>query len=365
MRAVLKLFHIMQRSLFPILEEEAGPLDDRAKELVAACELADLGRFAGQLPRARRGRKPADRLALLTALLAKSIYKLPTNEALRALLLADATLRRLCGWRDRRDVPSLSTFSRTFAQVARIGLAERIHAAMVREHAGPRLVGHISRDSVAIPAREKPARKAPKPPAPKRKRGRRRKGEAPPPPKPPRRLELQPARTLEENLADLPRACDAGSKRDSKGKHNFWIGYKLHLDTIDGDIPVGALLTSASAHDSQAAIPLAQMSAVRLPDSLYDLMDAAYDAPQIRDFSRALGHVPIIDTNPRRGEKKQMEPASRARFAQRTASERVNSQLMDNYGGRWVRVRGAAKVMTHLMFGVIALTAAQMIRFVT
>jgi hypothetical protein len=32
---------------------------------------------------------------------------------------------------------------------------------------------------------------------------------------------------------------------------------------IDGDIPVSAILTSASLHDSQIAIPLAQMSAVR------------------------------------------------------------------------------------------------------
>ena len=30
-----------------------------------------------------------------------------------------------------------------------------------------------------------------------------------------------------------------------------------------------------------------------------------------------------------------------------------------------VRVRGHAKVMTHLMFGIIVLTADQLIRFVT
>ena len=32
----------------------------------------------------------------------------------------------------------------------------------------------------------------------------------------------------------------------------------------------------------------------------YDLMDAAYDAEPIRQHSRSLGHVPLIDTNPRR-----------------------------------------------------------------
>jgi hypothetical protein len=34
--------------------------------------------------------------------------------------------------------------------------------------------------------------------------------------------------------------------------------------------------------------------------------------------------------------------------------------LKDNYGARFVRVRGAAKVMAHLMFGIVALTAVQL-----
>ena len=89
----------------------------------------------------------------------------------------------------------------------------------------------------------------------------------------------------------------------------------------------------------------------------YDLMDSAYDAPQIRAFSRQLGHVPIIDPNPRRGEKAPMDLAQAQRFKQRGAAERVNRLLKERYGGRWVRVRGPAKVMAHLMFGLIALTA--------
>jgi len=60
-------------------------------------------------------------------------------------------------------------------------------------------------------------------------------------------------------------------------------------------------------HDSQAAIPLAQMSSERVTN-LYDLMDAAYDSPEIHAFSKSLGHRPIIDSNPRRGEKILMDP---------------------------------------------------------
>ena len=105
------------------------------------------------------------------------------------------------------------------------------------------------------------------------------------------------------------------------------------------------------------------MTAVRVT-SLYDLMDSAYDAPQINAYSAALGQAPspIIDTNPRRGEKKEMDPAQAVRFRNRSTAERVNSNLKDNYSGRFVRVRGAAKVMTHLMFGLIAITATQLFR---
>ena len=176
------------------------------------------------------------------------------------------------------------------------------------------------------------------------------------PPAPPRRLELQPARTLAENLADLPARCDVGCKRNSKGHQESWTGYKLHLDTVDWGFPVSAVLTSASVHDSQVAIPLAQPSAQRMT-SLYDLMDSAYDAPQIHAFSRSLGPVPIIDPNTRRGEKIPLVPAQQPRFKERSKAERVNSLLKERYGGRWVRGRGAAKVMCHLMFGLVALTA--------
>jgi len=53
------------------------------------------------------------------------------------------------------------------------------------------------------------------------------------------------------------------------------------------------------------------------------------------------------------------------RHNERSNVERVNDRLKDEFGGKMVRVRGHAKVMTHLMFGIIALTADQLIRFVT
>ena len=176
------------------------------------------------------------------------------------------------------------------------------------------------------------------------------------PPAPPKRLELQPNRTRAENLADLPGRCAVGCNRNRKGHPESWIGYKLHLDTLAGDCPVSAVLTSASGPDSQGAIPVAQMTAQRVR-SRSDLMDSAYDAPQSHAFCTQLGQVPIIDPNPRRGEKIPLAPAPAERFKERSAAGRVNSLLKERYGGRWGRVRGAAKVRCHWMFGVVALTA--------
>jgi hypothetical protein len=362
MNPLFSIWHSIQSTLFPWMEEVLDPLTEKQREFVRVIELAEVQKHMRPYRWPGIGRKREDRLAIVRAFVAKAVYNVPTTKALIAFLHDGKNLRRLCGWESPGEIPSESTFSRAFEEFSRGGLGEKIHEAMVKQHAGPKLAGHVSRDSTAIEAREKPFRKDPKTPEAKskRKRGRPRRGEVRVE-KEPKRLDLQPGRSLAENLADLPTRCDVGTKINAKGCKTSWTGYKLNVDSIDGDIPVSALLSSASLHDSQAAIPLAQMSAARITN-LYDLMDAAYDAPQIRAFSEALGHVPIIDANPRRGEKKEMDPAQAVRFRNRSTAERVNSNLKDNYGGRFVRVRGAAKVMTHLMFGLIAITATQLFR---
>jgi len=179
-------------------------------------------------------------------------------------------------------------------------------------------------------------------------------------------------------LADLPRACDVGAKRNAKGFKETWIGYKLHIDTADGEIPISCVLTAASVHDSQVAIPLATINAGRVTN-LCDLMDSAYDVAAIKQHSRDLNHVPIIDINPRAtpGLKQELADeakrlrrvghrmAEQVRYGERSAAERVNGGLKDNYGGRTVRVRRPEKVMCHLMFGILSFTVLQLMRLVT
>jgi hypothetical protein len=363
----------VQGFLFPMLREEVGPLTPQHERLVVVLDLARIEAFVQMWP-GLPGRPPEDRHALARAFVAKAVLNLATTSALIDRLAVDARLRRLCGWERASAVPSESTFSRAFAEFAASALPSRVHEALIKRTHKDRLVGHISRDATAIDAREKPVKAPPTPEKPKRKRGRPKKGEVIAK-KEPRRLERQTRMTLAEMLADLPTACNTGTKRNAKGYKTSWIGYKLHIDTADGDIPISCLLTSASVHDSQVALPLATITAGRVTN-LYDLMDSAYDMQEIWDKSRALGHVPIIDPNPRRGGKAAAEAEALAkrrvgfkfaedvRYNERSGGERVNGALKDSYGGRFVRVRGHAKVLCHLMFGILTLTAEQIMRLI-
>ena len=191
-------------------------------------------------------------------------------------------------------------------------------------------------------------------------------------------MEKQLKMTLAEMINELPQPCDRGGKLNSKGFGESWDGYKLHVDTADQGIPVSFILTSASVHDSQVAIPLATMTAQRV-QNFYDIMDSAYYLKEIEEHSRGLNHVPLIDINPRRnvelkesleGEKKaretlHWEPADAARYKERSGSERTNARLKDEFGINTLRVRGHAKVFCHLMFGALIVTADQLIRLVT
>jgi len=363
MHKLFSLWRSIQQYLFPHIEENLEKLTEREREFVRVVELAEVDKHIGVYGWVGNGRKPKDRKSLALAFIAKAIWKLPTTLGLLDYLKSSRNLRILCGWERVSEIPSESTFSRAFDEFSKGQLPSVIHEAMIRNYLKAKLVGHISRDATAIEGREKHIEKPKKEPQAKRRRGRPKKGEEVQKRKEPEftRLDLQVGRSLQENIEELPKQCDIGCKRNSKGHQESWIGYKLHLDVSDGDIPVSALITSASIHDSQVAVPLIQMSSKRVT-YLYDLADSAYDAPHIKGYSRLLGHVPIIDPNMHHKDAVLLDPAQKVRFRERSSAKRVNSNIKDNYGGRFVRVRGAAKVMAHLMFGIVALTATQLCR---
>jgi len=370
-----------QPELFPSLDEQLDPLTAKLERLIIILDTLGLEAYVAPASRGR-GRPADDRPQIARAFVAKAVLNIPTTSALIERLQVDRSLRRICGWERRSDVPSESKFSRAFAEFAEQNLPERVHEQLVRDGLAGHILGHVARDATEIDARETPKPKTqtvdtpPQPPdpdpspAPPRRRGRPRKGETPSP-KPLTRIERQRSQTLDEMLAELPVRCDFGCKRNSRGFTTTWVGYKLHLDVTTGMVPVSAILTSASVHDSQVAIPLARKSRQRIV-WLYDVMDSAYDAEVIVADCQAAGRVPVIDNNTRRQTALKAELAAErlARrtinmpdpddliYNERTAAERANGAIKDDYGGRYLRVRGHLKVFCHLMFGVAAFTAS-------
>lgn len=403
---ITQFAHVLQSSLFPMLQDELGKLTGPAKRLVATLEMIPLARFV-PCGRGWVGRPSKDRLAIASAFVAKAVYGFGTTRALLDALANDAQLRKICGWEKAWQVPHEATFSRAFEEFATMQLPVFVHEALIRESQSERLIGHIARDSTAIEARErfpetraqrearlkarkaqrkqerqaaraaarqaaaaagKPLPRRGRPPGPSRRYP---GGKRPSVPPSDTRLARQRSMNLSAMLEELPKQCDIGAKTNSQGHQEYWRGYKLHLDVADGQIPISAVLTSASLHDSQVAIPLATLTTQRVT-YCYEVMDSAYDADHIHQQSRSLGHVPIIDPHPRRGQELPFQPsgapvlrpAQQHRYRERTMVERVNARIKDEFGGRTIRVRGHAKVMAHLMFGILALTVDQLLRIV-
>lgn len=346
----------IQTRLFPFLESEHGILTESHRRLISLLELIRIEEFVNHRWWSR-DRPTLERSALARAFVAKVVFNLATTKDLINYLHESRILRQICGWEQRDEIPSEPTFSRSFKEFSQRGLPFRVHQELIRKYERERLVGHITRDTTDIVGREKAIRK-PKKVKIRKRPGRPSKGEAVV--KEETRIEKQLKMSLKEMICDLPKACDVGHKK-KRGKPYYWKGYKLHVDWADGEIPVSCVLTSASLNDSQAAIPLARMTLKRV-QNLYDLMDCAYDSRLIREYSRKLGHVPIIEHNRRNGKvKSEMEPAERRRFNERYTAERGFSLLKDKFGGRMIQVKGYEKVFAHLMFGIPALTAERLL----
>ena len=375
MRKLSQVWFEIQEVLFPFIEKEIEePLTKKLKQLISTLELIRIEDNV-RVPEYWQGQSPKNRKQIARAFVAKAVYNMDTTRELIDRVKISPALRRICGWQKVCNVPHESSFSRAFKEFSESGLTQVVHERVIKEHMADKIVGHISRDSTSIDAREKPVRKI-KIVKSKKKRGRPRKGEIRI--KDLTRLERQQSMGTTQMLEELPKVCDVGTKMNSKGYKRSWIGYKLHIDAADGHIPISCILTSASLHDSQTALPLAELTSQRVTN-LYDLMDSAYDSPIIKQHSRSLDHVPIIDVNPRGNKKRKHELKAEnrrfefiniknpvgIRYNERSNVERVNGRLKDEFGGKMVRVRGSVKVMTHLMFGIIALTADQLMRFVT
>ena len=282
-------------------------------------------------------------------------------------LAVDESLRRILGWERRSQVPSEATFSGAFAVFAQGDLPDKMHAALIERSLGGRIVGVIARDATEIEAREKPAAKEANnersdPPSdgaqPPRKRGRPRKDEQRPKPEP-TRLERQTSQNVDQmfrRTAQHRLRCRLQEKRQ-RATRKPGSATSSKIDVACGQITVSCVLTSASVHDSQVAIPLMTMTGAPV-SYLYDLMDAAYDAAAIHDRARTLGHAPIIDRNFRAQHEVKAEIGTGSRrmkfihmpdandviYDFRTMVEHVDARTEGRIRDRFLRVRGSIKV---------------------
>jgi len=373
----------LENSLFPQLKESLRIKEFSLKESKLV-KILDFAEIEKNITVVSITNTPKDREQIARAFIAKSVYNFQTTRDLIDRLHIDRTLRILCGWRYKTDIPSESKFSRVFKELSQMQIAQKTHEKFIKEYLSEKTFFYNATDATKIPLREKPVKVEKEKPKPK-KRGRPKKGETREPIKPTILQQQKDMQTMDEMLSLVSTDCGIGIKQNSKGNREVWIGGKLHISVVDGDIPVASFYSGANVHDSSVALPLMQETSKRV-NYLYDLQDAGYDADIIREFSYKLGHRPIIDINPKNSQtlrdKIELSKDEKVKFKffglmpsiemkeikhynQRSMVERVNKYLKDDFGCDKIYYQGATKVASVLAFGILSICIYQSLQLVT
>jgi hypothetical protein len=360
----------VQLKLIPDLEDRIGVLKEEHKKIITILELVRIEDFI-PCTRFNFGRPIKHRIQIARAFIAKIILKITYTKELKTRLERDPQLRTICGWDYHSTIPSESKFSRAFAEFAERRLPERVHQALISDAYNGKIVGHVVKDSTPIVGRERALKKEG---SMKERRKLLNKQQAKEKRKGNSRKQRQLKQDLNTMVRELPACCDIGAKKMANGFLTSWKGYKLHVAIDDHCIPLAAIVTSASLNDSEVAIPLAIKSNL-VARNFYDLMDSAYNSPEIKEHSFLLGHVPIIDKRPRSTVQKEEKKAEQKRkmllnaftaedrrYKERMPKERFNALFKDYYGGNNIWYRGCSKISCHLMFGLLTLTANTLLR---
>jgi hypothetical protein len=226
----------MNKTLFPALQEQLGVLSSKEEKLMRILELAQIELYVSEV---KITNPPKHRKEIARAFVAKSVYNLQTTRDLIDRLKVDRVLRVICGWRYARSIPSEAKFSRVAKELAFSKVADKTHQASIKEYLSDTVFFYNSTDSTAIDVREKPLKKE-KVPKVKKKRGRKRKDDLSP--TVPKELSACNQQLAMEStiqmLQEISTSTDIGRKINAKGNGYAWIGGKLHLGVVDGDIPI-------------------------------------------------------------------------------------------------------------------------------
>lgn len=285
-----------------------------------------------------KGRKGFDLTSILGIMVLKLHYQLRTMKDALMTLEENANLRYILGL---DKVPAESTTSVAFKRIESIVDIQAMHGKLVEAYkqvTEKSIVEHLSIDSSIIGAREKPvtSKQSLKRAKPLSKRGRKRKGSA-------EQAEYLKQKAKEEELKEqyfvenpyvsldnLEKRCSLTAKLNSKGKRQWFIGYKAHIASDDHGVPLAFAVTGASVHDSRCAIPLAKIVKQRLFFIMYVLGDKAYKSAQILEFFERFTQAQLI-VEPKRNSKYEMSSHSAERYKNRTTVERTNAELKESY----------------------------------
>src|ERR1700722_3113447 len=125
-RTISQYWEKIQGTLFPQLEENLPPLTQKQQQLISILEITRVEEFVIPFCPGFRGRPEKSRRAILRAFMAKTVYNMPTTRMLIERLHSDSSLRRVCGFEFRNEIPSESVFSRAFAKFAKTNLLSTV-----------------------------------------------------------------------------------------------------------------------------------------------------------------------------------------------------------------------------------------------
>jgi hypothetical protein len=132
---IMQRWNVIQYELLPELRHDVGALTSKLEKVLPTLEWGRIEEFVAS-SWCGEGRPPHERAWLANAFVAKSVLGLSTTRGLIERLTIDRALRRLCGFLPCRKLPSESTFSRAFEELAEARLSERVHEALVKDHLG-------------------------------------------------------------------------------------------------------------------------------------------------------------------------------------------------------------------------------------
>ena len=282
----------------------------RLERIAGLIDWSEVEGLARQVRDGKTGRPPHDPLAMVKALLLQQWYGL-SDPGLEEALLDRVSFRRFCGFALDGTTPDETTICRFRGDLAAMGLAEKVFAAVLAQLDAKGLVlreGTIVDATLVEAGVKKPSGGAPGAPS--------------------------------------PSDPDAAWTKSGPARRSFF-GYKAHVATDRGSGLIRkAVLTPANIYESTVAEQLIE------PDVKAVYADKAYEKKERRAWLKAHG---VNDRIMHRSHKNQPRlphwQAMRNRLITpiRAGIEHTFAVFKERYGWRRVRYRGLIRNGAHLM----------------